>query len=125
MRNQNDLTSPSTMLARIRVTMFDGDGFEQIMAHVRNIVTASIVMAAGVWAIGRGNRENFWGILDEAGPGFMVALIGLALFLLNVLDGWHRLNRSKNHVVLTAVLAVLYVFTTVRVGQIILNFQSI
>jgi hypothetical protein len=116
--------NPRSMISRFRSFMFDDGVFEAIITHIRNIITSSLIVAAGVWAVERGERTHFGGLIDESGPGMFVAAIGMLLFLLNMLDGLHRLLKSRRNNVWAYVLVIAYVLVTFRLGQVVLNSWS-
>lgn len=111
-------------VSEFRATMFEGGGLEAIYHHVRNIVTASIVMAAGLYAIRRGQLLHLVGVYESVIAGSVVAAVGAVLFVLNLLDGLHRLAKLKRHFIWQIVLVLLYVMITVRIAQLILTFRA-
>jgi hypothetical protein len=112
------------MLERLRTSMFDGGGLEEMFRHVRNIITASLIMAAGIYATEHVNSMRIWGVLNLVSAGYFVTAIGAVLFALNLLDGLHKLAKFKQHYLLQAMLVIIYLFITVRVAQLVLGFRS-
>jgi hypothetical protein len=70
-------------VARFRAVMFDGKGMEKIFTHAGNTLTASFVIAAGLFAVKKGGQLHLLGVLDVSMAGYLVAAVGGALFLLN------------------------------------------
>ena len=127
MKPEPDLTpapEARSRLARFRTKMFDEGGIEEIFRHVRNIITSSLIMAAGLYAVKYPRSLDIWGVLDVSHAGYGVAFLGIVLFLLNLLDGMHQLAKFKWHFMLQALLVVIYLMITIRVEQIVLSFRT-
>lgn len=127
MKPETDLTSApaaGSRLARFRMRMFDQGGLEEIFRHVRNIITSSLVMAAGLYAVKYPRSFDLWGVFDISLAGYGVAFIGIGLFLLNLLDGMHQLAKFRWHIVFQVFLAIVYLMITIRVEQIVVSFRT-
>ncbi len=88
---------------------------EEIFRHVRNLVVATLVIAAGMHAIENGRSLDINGLPNTAVAGYIVSTIGIVLFLLNLMDGLHRLSKVRRHLALQVLLLAIYVFITLRV----------
>jgi hypothetical protein len=111
-------------IARFRKMMFEDGGLEEVFRHVRNIITSSLIMAAGLYAVKFPSAINIWGIFDIASAGYGVASLGIVLFVLNLLDGIHQLAKFRWHFMFQIALVVIYLMITIRVEQIVLNFRT-
>ncbi|WP_457582056.1 hypothetical protein [Ensifer canadensis] len=106
-----------------RRMLFDNGGLEEIFRHVRNLVVATVVIAAGMHAIENGRSLEIKGLTNSAVAGYIVAVIGITLFLLNLADGLHRLSKVRRHLALQILLLAIYVFITFRVTQLVLALR--
>jgi ABC-type Co2+ transport system permease subunit len=122
--NQPPDTKVKSGLARFWALMFDDGGIEEMFRHVRNIITASVITAAGIYATEHENSMRIWGVLDVLSAGYFVTVVGTVLFVLNLIDGLRRLAKFKQHFILQALLVILYLLITVRVAQLVLSFRS-
>ena len=96
----------------------------EIFVHARNWSVAVLIFAAGVYAVGRDalNPEpGFMGILPL---GIGVAVLGGLLMVLNLVDGLYRLSKAKYRLSLSLLLAVFYIFISLRIAQILIDFRS-
>jgi hypothetical protein len=127
MEPQTDLAPAPTRnsrLDRFRTKMFDQGGLEEIFRHVRNIVTSSFIMAAGVYAVKYQRSLDIWGVFNISSAGYGVAALGIVLFLLNLLDGMHQLAKFRWHVAFQVLLVIIYLMITIRVEQIVVSFRT-
>jgi hypothetical protein len=111
-------------VSRVRTAMFDEGGLEAVFQHVRNIITTSVVAAAGVYTIRNGELLRVWGTWDDTAAGYSVAVVGVVLFTLNLLDGLHRLAKLRWHFTLQIVLVLIYLMVTVRIAHLVLSFRA-
>jgi hypothetical protein len=114
----------TSAVSRIRTAMFDDGGLEAVFQHVRNIITTSLVVAAGIYTVENGKVLHVWGTWDDTAAGYVVTVFGGVLFALNLLDGLHRLAKLRWHYVFQIVLILVYLMVTVRVAQLVLSFRS-
>ncbi|KQU98356.1 MULTISPECIES: hypothetical protein [Ensifer] len=110
-------------LGLARRMLFDNGGLEEIFRHVRNLVMATLVIAAGMHAIENGRSLEIKGLPNIAVAGYIVSVIGTVLFLLNLADGLHRLSKVRRHLALQILLLAIYVFITLRVTQLVLALR--
>lgn len=106
-----------------RRMLFDNGGLEEIFRHVRNLVVATLVIAAGMHAIENSRSLDINGLPNTAVAGYIVSTIGIVLFLLNLMDGLHRLSKVRRHLALQVLLLAIYVFITLRVTQLVLALR--
>ncbi|WEX88389.1 hypothetical protein PZN02_000871 [Sinorhizobium garamanticum] len=107
----------------LKQALFDRGGLEEIFRHVRNLVVATLVIAAGMHAVEHPDIIDAKGLLSIPVAGYFVFSTGIALFFLNFADGLHRLGKIKRHVALQLLLVAVYVLVTVRVAQLILALR--
>ncbi len=69
-----------------RRMLFDNGGLEEIFRHVRNLVVATLVIAAGMHAVENGRSLDIKGLPNTAVAGYIVSTIGVVLFLLNLAE---------------------------------------
>ncbi|RDL49183.1 hypothetical protein BLJAPNOD_00280 [Ensifer sp. M14] len=110
-------------LGLARRMLFDNGGLEEIFRHVRNLVVATVVIAAGMHAIENGRSLEIMGLPNSSVAGYIVSAIGIVLFLLNLADGLHRLSKVRRHLALQILLLAIYVFITLRVTQLVLALR--
>jgi len=109
-------------LRRIAVQLFDNGVLRLIFENTRNMAVSTLITAAGLEVVRDGPGE-----LDVINPtlvGYVVAAIGGALLLLNLLDGLWRLSRMKSHLVLQILLCTAYAFIFWRVVMLVLHFKA-
>lgn len=104
--------------------MFDGKGMEKVFTHAGNTLTASFIIAAGLFAIKKARQLDLLGVIDASLAGYLVAIVGSGLLLLNLLDGLHQLTKLKQGIVLQIALVLIYLMVTVRVAQLVLSFRA-
>ena len=127
MTPETDLPSRTKTVSRIawfRAKMFDEGGLEEVFRHVRNIITSSLIMAAGLYAVKYQRSLEIWGVFNLSSAGYGVAFLGIVLFALNLLEGIHQLAKFRWHFMLQIALVVIYLMITIRVEQIVLNFRA-
>ncbi|MDK1491615.1 hypothetical protein QN219_16350 [Sinorhizobium sp. 7-81] len=107
----------------LKQALLDRRGLEEIFRHVRNLVVATLVIAAGLHAVEHPDIIDAKGLLSIPVAGYFVFSTGIALFFLNFADGLHRLGKIKRHVALQLLLVAVYVLVTVRVAQLILALR--
>lgn len=112
-----------SFMARAKRALFDRGGLEEIFRHARNLVVATLVTAAGIHAVEHPDLIEAKGLLNISLAGYIVFAIGIALFLMNFVDGLYRLSRVRRHVALQLIVAAVYIVVTIRVAQLILALR--
>lgn len=112
-----------SLAARAKQALFDRGGLEEIFRHARNLVVATLVTAAGIHAVENPDLIEAKGLLNISVAGYIVFAIGIALFLMNFVDGLYRLSKIRRHVALQLLVAAVYVIVTIRVAQLILALR--
>jgi hypothetical protein len=72
----------------LKTTLFDEGGAEAIFSHVRNLLMATVIIAAGTFAIRQAPDVEMFGVANEEIAGAAVAAIGFGLAGLNLIDGY-------------------------------------
>jgi hypothetical protein len=110
---------------RLAQELFDENGLDTIFAHMRNLVVASLIVAAGAFAARESDKSQLLSVADAAYVGYGAAFVGVLLLLLNLVDGLRRLTRRRHHIDLRAVLIAIYVILSVRLAQLLFIFRNI
>ncbi|OAJ63904.1 hypothetical protein A6V36_17430 [Paraburkholderia ginsengiterrae] len=113
-----------TVSTYVMQALFDRGGLKAGFEHIRNLVIATILIAAGFEAVKRFDTIDLPGLSDPVIAGYVVAGTGCILVALNFLDGLRKLSRLRWHYALQAVLGIGYLFFSVRIVQLIIYFRS-
>ena len=68
-----------TFLHSLKTLIFDEGGAEAIFSHVRNLLIAAVIIAAGTYAIRQAPDVEIFGVTNEEAAGAAVAAIGFGL----------------------------------------------
>ena len=109
----------SDFVRPMRARLFENGGLKELFDHVRNLLMATLIMAAGSYAIRRGAMVDLFGVLYDELTGFVVLAIGAVLAILNALWGLHQLNNENLHVGIRILAIGLYLVATVRLIQLV------
>ena len=104
--------------------LLDDETLDAIFTHVRNLVVSTLVLAAGIHATRADSVQSIPGVLDVGLAGYVVAVLGGALILLNLASGLYKLSKTQWPVVLQVLLIVAYVLGSIRVAQLLLAFRT-
>lgn len=118
------MPTPSLRISRMWHTLFEGGVSQLIFEHARNLVVATLVLAAGLEAIEHDPREM--GILYFKSAGYAVSAVsavGVALVRLNLLQGLHHLSKARLQRAWQTLLVAAYVVLFWRVVHLILLFR--
>jgi hypothetical protein len=107
----------------LKTTLFDQGGVEEVFAHLRNLLIATVIIAAGSYAIRQEADVQIFGVsnLEIAGTG--VEAIGFVLVGLNLIDGLYKLTRMGSALALKIALVRLYLFFSLRLVQFVVLFE--
>lgn len=108
----------------LNTKLFDENGIEAIFAHVRNLAIATVVIAAGSYAIRDGSNHEVFGVLDVRFTGIGVQAIGFALVALNFVDGLRKLARLGSSLALRIALVAVYVLISMRLIQLLVMLRG-
>lgn len=104
--------------------LFDGNGLKGAFEHIRNLVIATVLVAAGFETVKRSDVINLPGLSNPLFAGYVVAGIGCALIVLNLLAGLRQLSRLRWHIALQTALIITYVIFSLRMVQLIILFRT-
>src|SRR5215203_6624343 len=82
---------PHTLLW-LKTKLLDEGGIEEIFSHLRNLLIATVIIAAGSYVMRQPGVELF-GVLNPGIAGVGVGTIGILLVVLNLIDGLYKLTR--------------------------------
>lgn len=102
---------------------FEQAGLEAVFNHVRNLVISTLIIAAGMSATVHGPHIPPVAVFELESCGYGVAATGLALAILNLVDGLHKLPRTNTPILLRVLVIMLYLFFSVRATQLIYAFR--
>lgn len=108
----------------IKTKLLDEGGIEDIFSHVRNLLIATVIIAAGSYAIRQPADVEIFGVLNLEIAGLGVEIIGFILVGLNLLDGLYKLTRLGSPLVLRVALVGLYLFVSMRLIQFTVLLRS-
>src|SRR5262249_35710557 len=80
--------------------LFDEAGLDTVFQHARNVLSGTVIVAAGLYAAHHLGPSLLPGMWTVHVAGYVVAAMGVVLLLLNLCDGLRRLARRRHHVAL-------------------------
>jgi hypothetical protein len=106
-----------------KVRLFDQGGLKELFDHVRNLLMATLIIAAGSYGISQAATVQLFGALDAKFAGYAVLAIGVFLAVLNALNGLHQLNRQQWHIGFR-IAVIMYFFVTMRILQLVVALRN-
>ena len=107
-----------------RHVLFERGGVRAIFDHVRNLLVATIVVAAGLDTAKRGDAEEALHSFNPVLISYVVVFLGIVLIAVNFFDGLQKLKRFRWHVLLQFALGLAYLFISVRIVQVVVFFRT-
>lgn len=104
--------------------LFDEDGLATVFQHARNVLSGTLIVAAGMYAAHHVGGSTLRGLWTLHIAGCVVTALGVVLLLLNLCDGLRRLARRRHHLVLRIATIVVYIALSVRLTQVIVHFRG-
>jgi hypothetical protein len=104
--------------------LFDRGGLKGVFDHARNLVVATIIVAAGFETVRRFDSIDLFGLHNPLFAGYFVAGAGCVLITLNFVDGLRRLAKLRWHLGLQTALSLGYLFFSLRLVQLIIFFRT-
>jgi hypothetical protein len=104
----------------VALALFDRGGLRAIFDHARNVVVATIIVAAGIETTKRFDHTVFVDLLNPSLVGYAVAVAGVVLILLNFVDGLRKLARLRWPRMLQMALGIAYFLVSFRIVQLII-----
>jgi hypothetical protein len=117
-------TTMRNILHSLKTMLFDEGGVEKIFSHVRNLLIATKIIAAGSYAIRQAPDVEIFGVANLEIAGIGVGAIGFILFGLNLIDGLFKLTRIGSPFALRIALMGLYLFFSMRLAQFVVLLRA-
>lgn len=112
--------SPWRDLAR---ELFDDQGLGTVFNHARNVITGTVIIAAGLFAAHHPLQAQTLAMWTVHFAGHAVTVVGVLLLLLNLCDGLRRLARRQHPMVLRVAMVLAYCGLSVRLVQVFMLFR--
>jgi hypothetical protein len=104
--------------------LFDHGGLTAAFDHLKNLVVATLLVAAGSEAVSHVDTIDLPVLHNTLFAGYVIAGAGCLLILLNFIDGWRKLSNLRRHFALRSGLCFAYLLFSVRLVQLIILFRS-
>jgi len=104
--------------------LFEREGLSTLFQHARNVLSGSLIIAAGLYASHHRPRLPAPALWTVQFAGHVVTVVGVLLLVLNLIDGLRRLSRRGYPLLLHAVAALAYFGITVRLVQVLAYFRA-
>ena len=110
---------------RLGCELFDDDGLDVLFSYARNLLTGTVIVAAGLHAARHAGPSP----LPQLGVplhvvGWIVSCIGIAMLVIYLAGGLRRLALRQHHLALRVLAGLLYVGVSLRLTQVIVLFRS-
>jgi len=103
--------------------MINKGAVNEIFVHVRNVTAATLIVAAGVYSHAHSGGIHLISVLPSKYVGDIIAGVGIALLLLNLLDGVSKMSKLRYNIILIIFMIVFYLLFIVRLVEILLSFR--
>ena len=97
---------------------------KEIFSHVEKLIVGTLIISAGAHVSSNEPAIVLFGYLRHGLVGRGVELFGVALLLLNFVDGLYRLAKLNWHIAYQIVMTFCYIALSVRLIQLILAFRG-
>ena len=97
---------------------------KEIFSHVEKLIIGTLIVSAGAHVSSTEPAIVLFGYLRHGLVGRGVELFGVALLVLNFLDGLYKLSKVNWHVAYQIVMSFCYIALSVRLIQLILAFRG-
>ena len=97
---------------------------KQIFSYVERTIVGTLIISAGAHVSSNEPAIVLFGYLRHGLVGRGVELFGIALLVLNFLDGLYKLAKLPWHGAYQVAMSVCYVVLSVRLIQLILAFRG-
>jgi hypothetical protein len=112
--------APATSFIR---AFFD-TGLRAIFTHTGQLMNASLVVAAGTYALHRGGDLKLPGVFDPLVAGYVLTGAGVLLLVLNFFQGLYQVMKLKHGWGWSLLLILFYVFVSIRAAQFLVAFRN-
>ena len=97
---------------------------KEIFSHVEKLIVGTLIISAGAHVSSNEPAIVLFGYLRHGLVGRGVELFGVALLLLNFVDGLYKLSKLNWHIAYQILMTILYFALSVRLIQLILAFRG-
>ena len=97
---------------------------KEIFSHVEKMIIGTLIVSAGAHVSSTEPSIVLFGYLRHGLIGRGVELFGIALLILNFLDGLYKLSKLNWHTAYQIVMALCYFALSARLIQLILAFRG-
>lgn len=109
----------------LRTALFERGGFTAIFDHTRNLVVATIFVAAGADALKHPASSIFLGVVSIQFASYLIMAAGLLLITLNLMDGLNKLSKVRRPIGWRIILVIVYLIFSLRMAQMIIAFRGV
>ena len=93
-----------------------------VFTNIRNYIICAFILAIGIFELKQQN-ELLLGLVTSKFSGVAIVGLAFALIILNLYDGIRKISKTKYHKTLTTVLVLFYIFMSISVVEMALNFN--
>jgi hypothetical protein len=97
---------------------------KEIFSHVEKMIVGTLIISAGAHVSSNEPAIVLFGYLRHGLVGRGVELFGIALLVLNFLDGLYKLAKLEWYAAYQVAMSVCYIILSVRLIQLILAFRG-
>jgi hypothetical protein len=115
--------APRPLWRQLANELFQQDGLAAVFTHARNVITGTVIVAAGLHAIQHPLPSQAPATWTLHLAGWLVSAVGVLLLVLNLCDGLHSLARRRHPTLLRIATIWLYVGLSVRLVQVFMLFR--
>lgn len=109
---------------RLSRDLFDRGGLDELFGYARNLLTGTVIVAAGLHAAHHEGRTSLPGLVWTLHfAGCVVSVIGVAILALNLFQGLRSLAQRHRHVAVRVLACLVYVGVSMRLTQVIVLFR--
>jgi len=112
------------MLQYLTAKLIHEGGVKGLFDHVRNLLTATLIIAAGSYAIRQAAVIQFFGVMDVELAGYAVVVIGVMLAGLSASDGLYQLKKQQWHIGFRVAAIGMYLFGAMRIVQFLVMLRN-
>ena len=98
--------------------------YKETVSHIEKMIIGTLIISAGAHVSSNEPSIQLFGYLRHSLVGRGVMLVGVAILLLNFIDGLYKLAKVNWHVAWQIVMSFFYIALSVRLIQLILAFRG-
>jgi hypothetical protein len=103
---------------------FFDTGLKAIFTHMGQLMSSSLVIAAGTYTVKRGEDLHLAGLFNPVQAGYVLTAAGVLLLVLNFFQGLYLLMKIRHGWGWMVLLVVMYVFLSLRAAQLFVAFRN-